>query len=890
VGLLTRLRSIATSRRLDDEITREIDAHIAMEIEHRQKQGLTPEEARRTALRDFGGVGRVREEVRDMRGMTIWDAFSQDLKFGVRTLRRSPGYTLAAVSILALGIGANTAIFSVIDGVLLKPLPFRNGDELILVQQSLPAQQNAPVGVAIPELFDYRKRSTTVKELVEYHRMSFVLLNQGEPDRVDTAVVSANFFDMLGVRPLHGRSFNDKDDDLGSDAVLMLSNGYWKQKFGGDPNVIGKVLEMNNRVHTVVGVLPDYPQYPAANDVYMPTSACPFRASAEQNLPGGHRSFGALNVFGRLAPGATAANASAELNALGGSFEKDFARDYTRLKGLAVQAAPLQDQLVVGARPMLLALGGTTILVLMIACANVANLSLARTMRRRRELALRTALGADRGRLLRQLVTESVIVAVAGGLLGIGIAWLTLDMLTTFVGRFTARTGQISIDTTVLIFTLAISVVTGVIFGVAPALAGRRNTAQAMRDGAAQAGEGAGKQRLRAALVAAQVAVSFMLLVGAALLLKSFMNLEAVNLGYDGGNRVMTAAIFGNFTRTQTTADAERLHTEILERLRNTPGVINAAATNSVPLQNLSPGRQPIRIEGRTNQNSAQIFVDPNVASTGYFETLRVPVLRGRPFSDSDSATAPPVAVINQTMAKYWEGVDPVGTRFVIDVPVPPGQPEQLPFTVVGVVADFKLYNVDQPTEAQYYVPYTQGGNFAGRLLVRTAGDARDLIPAIKDAVHRVDPQTPVEDLLTLEELRYGRLRSPELTAGLLSIFAGIALLITLAGLAGVIGTSVSQRTREFGLRMALGASRISVLRLVLGQGVMMVAIGLVAGIGGAWAFSRLIERYLFNTPPTDIGAYAVVAAIFFAAAVIAALGPARRATSIDPLSALRAE
>jgi putative ABC transport system permease protein len=870
---------------LDDEIRRELDLHVEMEIEHHVRAGLGREEARRRALRDFGGLGRIREEVRDERGMTFWDSLAQDVRFGIRTLRRSPGYTFAAIATLGLGIGANSAIFSVIDGVLLKPLPFRDGHRLVLVQQSAPGSNVTNAFVGIPELYAYRQRLHTVTDLVEYHQMNFVLLNQGEPDRVDTGVVSTNFFDVLGVKPLYGRTFVASEAVLDSPPVLVLSHGYWMQKFGGDPSVVGRVLQMNNKAHTVIGVLPDYPQYPAANDVYMPTSACPFRANSERNLPAGYRSFAALNVFGRLAPGATVEQASSELAAVAASFEHDHPADYTRAKGLTGHASMLQQALVTGARPMLIALGGATLLVLLIACANVANLALARTVRRERELAVRTVLGAGRRRLVRQLLTESLIVALAGGALGLLLASLSMNLLVAFVGRFTERTGQISMDAGVLAFTAAISIVTGVIFGAAPALAARRDLAQSIRSTGAQAGEPVRRRRLRSSLVVAQVAVSFVLLVGAALLLESVHRLSSVQLGYRT-DHVMTAAIFGNFTRL-TSANAASVQMEILDRLRASPGVQAAAITGSVPLSNIVPGRQTVRLEGAGGAADRSTAVDPNVASEGYFETLDVPVLEGRTFRASDGADGERVAVINASMAQLWQGVDPVGRRFQIPANGP-GDPPWV--SVIGVVGDFRLYGADTEIVPMYYTPFTQAGFAGGRLLVRTAGNPFDLVPAIKAAVHGVDPQIPVEELLTLEELKNGRLASPRLTATLLSVFAGIALLISLAGIAGVVGTTVSQRTREFGLRMALGAERASVLRLVLSQGLVLVGLGVVLGLGGAWLFGRLIRQYLFATTPTDLTAYGAVALLFLAAALLASFGPARRATSIDPLAALRTE
>ena len=885
-SLFHRLRVLLFWRRFDRDIQRELDFHIAMESDHRARGGLPPGEARRTALRDFGGVSRIREEVRDTRGMTFWDALVQDVRFGIRTLRRSPAYTLAAVVILALGIGANTAMFSVVDGVLLKPLPFRDGHELVLIQQQAPQTARPSVGVSIPELIDYRARLKSIRDLVEYHSMSFTLLNQGEPDRVDTGVVSANFFDVLGVKPLHGRTFIDTDDDLGAPAVVVLSHAYWQAKFAGDPKVIGKSVEMNDRIHTIVGVLPPYPQYPQEEDVYMPTSACPFRADAETQIHTNHRAFGALQVFGRLAPGATEEKATTEVATVAATFDKSFPQNYTRLKEIKGNARVLQDALVVEARPMLYALAGATILVLMIACANIANLALARTVRRTRELALRSALGAARGRLLRQLITESILVSLAGGTLGLLLAWLSVGMLSRFVERFTTRTGQIAIDGGVLAFMIVVSVLTGILFGAAPALAARRNTAQSMREGSGQAGDGVSRQRLRAGLVMAQVAVSFVLLVGAALLLHSLYRLSMVPLGYRL-DRVISADIGGNFSLFHDRVKSVELQRAVLDEVRAIPGVVSAAVTSNVPLTATQPFRTQVRIEGAADAaNGAPLETDRGVATDGYFETLGMAVLSGRTFDRKDTAESMPVAVINTSMARLWRGADPIGSRFTIVGQPPPDNP----VTVVGVVSDSHPYGPNLDPQPQFFQPLDQAPFGGGGLVINTTGPPAELVTSIKAAVHRVHPQMPVEDVRTLEDLKQSRLAVPGLTAALLSMFAGVALIVTLAGITGVIATSVSQRTREFGLRMALGGTRLSVLSLVMRQGIVLVIAGVLLGIAGAVVFTRLLERYLFATTPTEPIAYIAVAALFFVTALAAAFGPARRATTIDPLTALRAE
>ena len=883
------------------DIQRELDFHIAMERDARERRGADPVEARRTTLVDFGGVSRAYEDVRDVRGMTFRESLAQDLRIGLRMLVRSPGYSLAAIAILALGIGANTAMFSVINGVLLEPLPFRDGHDIVLVQHSAPRSNVADASVSINELFAYRSRLTAVRNLVEYHQMNFTLLNQGDPDRVDTGVVSANFFDMLGIKPLEGRTFIDTDDDLGAPAVLVLSYEYWRDKFGGDKAVVGRVLQMNNRPHEIVGVLPAYPQYPRRNDVYMPTSACPFRSGAEVQMAASHRTFAALRVFGRLEEARTVDQATAEISSIAEGFAKDHAPDYDGTRGFTGQAQRLDETLVSGARSMLYILVGVTALVLLITCANVANLAIARTVRRSREMAVRMALGAGRSRLVRQLVTESVLLSSIGGLAGLGLAWLSLDLLVGFMGRFTTRTGQIDIDATVLAFTAIASVLTGVVFGLAPAFSTSRTLTHAMRDGGAQAGEGGGRQRARSVLVVAQVAVSFALLVGATLLLKSFYHLSSVPLGFNSES-VMTASIQGNFSRATTQAEFTQLQHNIIDRLRATPGVRSAASTNLVPQLITQPVPPPVVLEGVAATDGRRLEALGSGASDGFFATLDVPILAGRDFSRSDPVlpppsppgTAPPAArpplfaIVNQSMAQFWNGADPIGRRFARPAQAALGDRGNW-FTVIGVVPDFHLYNVDTTVAPQFFASINQTGG-GGRLIVRADGDPAEVGRTIRTTVHGVDNQIPVEELLTLDQLHGQQLATPAVTTALLAIFAAVALAVTLAGLAGLVGTSVSQRTREFGLRMALGASRFSVLRLVLAQGLMLTGIGLVLGLGGAYVFSQLVTQFLFETTRTDILVYVVTALVFIAATLVASAGPARRATGIDPLKALRTE
>jgi predicted permease len=603
-------------------------------------------------------------------------------------------------------------------------------------------------------------------------------------------------------------------------------------------------------------------------------------------------------VFGRLAEGRSVEHATAEIAAIAESFPKDYAQDYNGARGFTGQAQHLDETLVSGARSMLYTLVGITTLVLLITCANVANLALARTVRRSREMAVRMALGAARPRLMRQLVTESVLLSSIGGLAGLGLAWLSLDLVVRFIGRFTARTGQIDIDGTVLVFTALASVLTGIAFGMAPAFGTGRRLTQAIRDGGAQAGEGGRRQRARSALVVAQVAVSFALLVGAALLLKSFYRLSSVPLGFNSES-VMTASITGNFSRATSQAAFTGLQHDIIDRLRATPGVRSAAATNLVPQQITQPVPPPIVIDGVAAVDGRRLEAIASLASEGFFETLDIPILAGRDFRRNDPVLPPPpppgtpvpadrppaYAIINQSMAQFWNGADPIGRRFSR----PAAASVNVWVTVIGIVPDFHLYNVDKAVVPQYFLSIAQNGG-GGRLVVRADGDPADVGRTIRTTVHGFDNQVPVEELLTLDQLHGQQLTTPAVTTALLAIFAGVALLVTLAGLAGLVGTSVSQRTREFGLRMALGASRFSVLRLVLGQGLTLTVIGLALGLGGAYVFSQLVTQFLFETTRTDIVVYVVAAVVFIAATLIASAGPARRATGIDPLKALRTE
>jgi predicted permease len=903
MSIFTRMRQglgfVTRRNRVEADLKKEVGFHLQMETEQLVAKGLSPEEARRQALRDFGGIDSATEGIRDARGITFWDNLSQDVRFGLRSLRRSPGYTLAAIVTLGLGIGANTAIFGVVNGVLLHPLPYTDSGRIVEITQSRPKLPQSTLGVAIAEVWDYRKNLTTVEDVVEYHAMNFVLLDGGNASRVNTGVVSSSYFDTFGVKPLFGRTFRESDDELGAEPVLVLSNAYWLKQFGGDSHVIGKHVELNDKVHTIVGIMPPIPGYPNQDDIYMPTSACPFRAAAQTKIAQNRRAFGGLNVFARLKPGVTPEKADAEVQTVARTFS-DARPDVYKgsTTGFRGNLALLEGRITQNARPIVFALLATTGLVLLIACANVANLSLSRTLRRDRELALRTALGARRTRLIRQLLTESTIVALAGGVLGVVLAWTTSGMLASFAGLFTPRAVDASVDGTVLLFALGVSMLTGVLFGLIPALTTKPSLVTALRDGAAQAGDNRRGIRIRSALVVAQVAVGFALVTGAGLLVESLYNLYSVDLGYEHADKVLSAEICCNFSHQQigvSAAQSIRIYSNILDRAKTLPGVRMAAISNATPLGNITPFPQGATIEGQGDVDPARLpKVDQNVVSEDYFEMLNVPLLAGRAFTPADHVDTLPVAIINQTMTQLWGRRNPIGTTFTVGQPTPGPKPGDPPtpaptYTVVGIVGDIRQYNVTDPALSEFYTPLQQiPGPLSAQLMVRTDGDATALAASLRAAIHEVDPLVPVENVRTLAELRQNRLTTPRLGAMMLAVFAALALLITLAGLGAVIATSVSQRTREFGLRMALGASRGSVLTMVVRQGAWMLGLGLLLGAGGAVAVGKALAQNLYGTTFTNPVTYIVVAALFVLAGLVACLGPARRATSIDPLQALR--
>ena len=802
----------------------------------------------------------------------------QDFRFGLRTLARSPGFTLVAVLTLALGIGANTAIFSVVNGVLLQSLPYETGDRIVNLQQPAPLIEVQNAGFSPLEIADYREQSQSLDTVVEYHSMPFNLIGMEEPQRVQTGVVSWDFFDMLAVRPLLGRGFNADDETHEADAVLLLSYDYWQRSFGGDPNVVGEEFEMNDRVHTVIGVLPSIPQYPNENDVYMPVTACPFRNGEGWRTT---RTARGLTVFGKLQDGEDLAGLEGDLSTVAGRLHSEYPEAYPDSRGFQTTAIPLKEQLTSQARPTLWVLLGTSLALLLIVCTNLVNLTLARHVGREREMSIRTALGAGRGRLLRQLVTEGTILALVGGAAGLLLALLTLDMLKVFAARFTTRAAEVAIDPTVLLFTLGVALATGLLLGILPALRSRVNINSEIKSEGAPSGVG-GRQSLRKVLVVSQVAISFVLLIGAGLMIRSFMKLQDVDPGFNPEN-VLTVRLDLNWSKYTSPEIIRSFADELETKLASTPGVISVAFSNSFPLNGGTPFTQGFEIEGAlVDEGRPMPRTVMTAASPAYFQTVGTRLLQGRTFDVFDRQEESQVVVVTRSFAgMYWDEGEAIGRRIR-----QPGAEEWM--EIVGVVDDVKQFSLDQGDSDMVFVPYSIFPFRDMRLLLRSRGDAGAMAAQVREAVREIDPAQPLAEIQTMEEVRSESLASPRLTMMLMGLFAGLALVITATGIGGVIAFTVSQRTSEIGLRMALGASRGTVLSMILRQGMVLVLVGLGIGVLGALALGQVVSGLLFNIEPTDLGTFIVVLVTLSGVAVATCLVPARRAIAISPTEALR--
>jgi putative ABC transport system permease protein len=802
----------------------------------------------------------------------------KDIQYGLRMLVRNPGFTIVCVTALALGIGANVAIFSVVNGVLLRPLPFGDPDRLMMVRETK-IPQFPEFAVSPGNFLEWKKQNTVFERLVAFTGSGFNLIGTGDPERLIGLKVTEGFFAMLGAQPQLGRDFLVEEDQPGRNNVVVISHGLWQRRFGGDPKILNQAITLSGQSYTVIGVMPETFRFGGGAEVTELWTPMAFTAQEAQNH-GGHY----VAAIGKLRPGVTLDQASTEMSTIAGRLAAQFPEANT---GWNVKIIPLLEYSVRTIKPALLVLQVAVAFVLLIACANVANLLLARAAGRQREIATRTALGAGRWRIVRQLLTESMLLALAGGVVGLLLAKWGTDLLLTLAPSDLPRMGNVSIDGRALAFTVAITFLTALIFGLVPALqASKPNLNETMKDAGRGSTEGGRRKLIRSTLVVLEVASALVLLVGAGLLIKSFWRLQKVDPGFNPDN-ALTAWV--SLPQTKYPEDSKKVlfFQQLIERVNALPGVQAAGAAHVVPMTGDDyvlafqvDGRPPLPPGASQSTNYYSVSAD-------YFKAMGIPLRRGRVFTERDTEDSPPVAVINETMVqKIFPNEDPIGKRITFDDR--DKNPEW--FEIVGIVGDVKQYGLDQPTTMQTYEPYTQQPPSSMMLVVRSAGDPTNLSAAIRNEVLKLDKEQPTTYIKTLNEYFAISVAQQRFSVVLLGIFAAVALVLAAVGIYGVLSYAVTQRTHEIGIRMALGAGQRDVFRLVVGRGMLLSVIGVVGGLVAAFALTRLMASLLFGVTATDAVTFASVAGVLLGVALLACYIPARRATKVDPLVALRYE
>ncbi len=803
-----------------------------------------------------------------------------DLKFAIRMLAKNPGFTAVAVLSLALGIGANTAIFSVVKAVLLEQLPYRQPERLVHIALGNNNEANN-ITVDFTTTHDWRERSRSFENLSLYRWWSAALIEQETPELVQGMRVSHDFFDALGVPMLHGRSFLKEEDQPDRSNQLILSHALWVRRFGADPAVVGRTVRMNESSFKVIGVLPQHfrpllPNFENKAEMYTPLGY----GLGVSNACRGCRH---LRLLGRLKPGVPMGEASAELNTILQALKRENPTSYA--DSIRATVVPMRDQLVGRVSTALWVLLGAVGLVLLIACGNVANLLLARASGRSREIAVRAALGAGQHRLVRQLLTESLLLALAGGAAGVLLAAVGTSALSAAGPQEIPRVSEIRMDAPVLLFGLAMSLLTGLLFGLAPALrASRVDLNEALKD-AAKSTEGRSSHGLRDLLVVTEVALAFVLVVGAGLLGKSFLRLMNVDPGYNPHN-VLTLSTYLYGARYQTPEVERNYYDQVMGRLRATPGVDSVAMVSTLPLASFD--RRSLHIRDRRLQNTSEApSADAYSVTPDYFRVMRIPLKRGRAFTAQDGPDAARVALISESCARsQFPGEDPIGRQIQFG-----RRQDDRPWaTIVGITGDIRQYGLDQPSRMEVYVPLAQNQSFSFNMVVRTAGDPRGVVTAVREAFLSVDKTQPIFDVEPLETYVRANLAERSFTLTLLGLFGALALVLAAIGIYGVTSYAVSMRTREVGIRMALGAKRRDVLGMVLRQGLILVGGGLAAGLAASLALTRFLSTLLYEVRPTDLATSAAVAVVVAAVALLASYLPARRATRVDPMVALRYE
>jgi putative ABC transport system permease protein len=867
---------------VEADVDDEIRFHLEMLERDFLAAGLPPAAAREEALARFGDPARVARWLRDHdtrrlrrhRRIESMSDLLQDARYGLRRMWQGPAFTLSIVLVLALGIGATTAIFSVLDAALLRPLPYPDPERLVAVYDLGPDDNEYPV--SFPEYADWQRAPEVFEDLGAYFTTTLPLTGGGEPEMLNLVQMSAGVTRMLGAVPSVGRTFTPAEDSPSAERVVMLSEGLWRRRFGGDPKILGRTILLSELPFTVIGIIP-----PGRRSI-VPTSLAsarevdawiPLRLD-EENAP---RDLQFLDVVGRLRPGLEFAVAQERIASFADRVRK------TGVTDRGIRLGRLERLVIGNARPLLIALAGAACMVLLLVCTNVANLLLARAVVRRREIAVRSALGAARGRILRQLLIETLLLALLGGAAGVLVARAGVAGFQALSPGSVPRLAEAAVDARMLGFALVLSLLTGLLFGLLPALrASRADLGEVMKAGAPGSIGGSARDRLRGALIVAEVALSFALLIGAGLLIRSLDRLLAVDKGFDS-ERVISAFVLLPFSRYPEEHQHATFFRELRERVAALPGVEAAAHVNNPPLTGGANGG--FGIEGRTYPPDAEPFAWKRVVSPGYFEALRIPVLAGRAFDERDAAGAPAVAVVNQAFARrYFPGESPLGKRIDFRWEVTGLQ------EIVGVVGDAREQGLHQPAEPAIYLPFEQRPDEWAYLVVRTSGDPASLVPSLRQAVASLDRNLPLSEVRTMEEVVSQGLAERRFAMSLFGVFSALSLVLAALGLYAVISYAVMQRRQEIGIRMALGARAEHILGSVLRQGLALSAAGVALGALAALGLGRFLSGLVFGVGTTDPATFAGVALLLVLTAFVASLVPALRATHLDPASVLRSE
>jgi predicted permease len=869
-------------KKWEQDANEELRFHVEQQTAANIAAGMSLEEARRQATLQFGAVEGVKENCREQRSGFWLETLIADARYALRVMRKNPGFAAVAILTLALGIGANTAIFSVVYAVLLKPLPYPAPNQLVVVFDAKPQEGVNFTGVSYMDFEDVRAQNNVFTELAGNQEHDLTVTGRGEPFVADTAVVTAGLFEVLQVAPLMGRTFVPEDGRPGTAPVAIISEKLWRSRFSADPHLVGSSINLDKRSFTVIGIMRNGFHSPILirnQDIWVPTPDDPV-FGGWMTRRSGHW----LSVIGRLKPGVSIAQAQAEMDGISRRLAAEFPKDNA---GWSIRVAPLQSTIVSDERPALLLLLGAVALVLLIACANIANLLLSRATSRAKEMSVRIALGAGRGRIVRQLLTESAALGLLGGVGGTLLAYWGVRVLGSLLPSDLAKMQNIRVDGWVLAFALLLSVAASFVFGLAPALfAAGSDVQKSLREGSGRAGAGGGRQNARTILAAAEIALAMVLLVGAGLLVRSFIAMTAVSPGFSSQHLVKAEVSLPQFEYS-TPQQWSAFGDDLLARIQAEPGMRDSAIGLPLPLVHpfVNLG---FEIEGSPAPPSSQTRTANYVAaSPEYFRVMEIPLLQGREFTREDVASTPRVTIISEAMARiYFPNQNPIGKRLIFGFP-PNGE---APREIIGVVGNVRDVELRQAPAAMMYVPFAQAPFWGTVVVVRTNLSVAAVAEAIQRDAHAIDKDLPVTDIGAIPQLVDATLEQPRFQTLLLGLFSGLALTLAAVGIYGVISYSVIQRTHEIGIRMSLGAQPSQVLRLVMGQGAKLALAGIVVGIAAALALTRLMRSLLFEVSPADPLTFAGIAVLLVAVALAACYIPARRAMRVDPMTALRYE